>query len=61
MINLLLFVSAPVRNTPFGSEAMKVFFEGLKVLAIGMTTVIGVLFFFFLLIKLLVKLLPNKE
>ena len=56
MINLLLFVSPP-----FGSEAIKVFYEGLKVLAIGMTTVIGVLFFFFLLIKLLVKLLPNKE
>lgn len=61
MLNLILFADASTMNPPFGAEAWNTFFAGLRVMGIGMTAVIGVLFVFFLMIKLLIKLLPNKE
>lgn len=48
-------------NAPLSSEAMATFFEGLKVLAYGMSATIGVLFFFYLIVKLLIKFFPEKE
>lgn len=46
---------------PFSSEAMATFFSGLKVMALGMTSVIAVLFIFFLIIKLMIKVFPDKD
>lgn len=48
-------------NAAFSKEAFGVFYEGLKVLGLGMTTVIGILIIFYLLIKLLTRLFPDKE
>lgn len=48
-------------NLPFSKEAMDVFIQGLKVTIYGMVTVIGVLFLFYILIKLLIKIFPEKE
>lgn len=62
MMNLLLFADAAVNmNQAFSKEAMDTFYEGLKVLGIGMSTVIGILAIFYLLIKLLIKIFPEKE
>jgi hypothetical protein len=67
MMNFLVFLNPvfasapPSMNEPLGNEAMSVFFSGLKVLAYGMTTVIGVLLLFYLLIKLIIKIFPEKE
>lgn len=60
MMNLL-FASSPNMNGVFSQDAIGVFNEGLKVMGLGMTTVIGILIVFFLLIKLLIKLFPDKE
>lgn len=56
MMSLLL-----VMYPPFSSEAFETFYSGLRVLAYGMTTVLLVLFLFFIIIKLLIKLFPEKE
>ncbi|KPU45283.1 oxaloacetate decarboxylase, gamma chain [Oxobacter pfennigii] len=48
-------------NIPFSSDAFKTFNEGLEVMAYGMTTVILVLFMFYIIIKLLIKLFPDRE
>jgi hypothetical protein len=56
MLNNLL-----VLYTPFGAEAFETFYAGLPVMAYGMGTVIAVLFAFYAIIKLLIKLFPEKE
>jgi hypothetical protein len=56
MINLLLTM-----NRPFSAEAISTAKEGLKVMAYGVTTVIGALFLFYLIVKLLIKLFPGDE
>lgn len=48
-------------NPPFSKEAMATFYEALRVLGYGMTTVILVLFLFFIIIKLLIKLFPERD
>lgn len=50
-----------IMYAPFSSEAMESFYAGLGVMAYGMTTVIGILFLFYLIIKLLIKLFPDKN
>lgn len=50
-----------IMYAPFSSEAMESFYAGLGVMAYGMTTVIGVLFLFYVIIKLLIKLFPDKN
>lgn len=56
MINLLLAM-----NRPFSTEAFSTAKEGLKVMAYGVTTVIGVLFVFYIIVKLMIKLFPGSE
>jgi len=56
MINMLIFM-----YLPFSREAMDTFYSGLKVMFYGMTTVILVLFVFYLIIKFLIKFFPDKE
>jgi len=48
-------------NPPFGSEAIKTFFSGVRVMGYGMTATLGVLFVFYIIIKLLIKFFPEKE
>lgn len=61
MMNLLLVVETPKMNAPFSPEAYAVFHKGLKIMGIGMSTVIGVLFLFYLIVKLLIKIFPEKD
>lgn len=61
MMNLFLFIETPKMNAPFSPEAMDTFFKGLKIMGLGMTTVIGVLLLFYLIVKLLIKIFPEKE
>lgn len=56
MINLLLAM-----YVPFSREALDTFYSGLRVMLYGMTTVIMVLFLFYLIIKFLIKFFPDKE
>lgn len=58
---LLLPAEALNMYAPLSSNAMDTFFAGLRVLAFGMGTVIGVLLIFYIIIKLMIKLFPNKE
>jgi Oxaloacetate decarboxylase, gamma chain. len=46
---------------PFSAEAMNTFYQGLTVMVEGMTLVIGVLALFYGLIKLMIKLFPDKD
>lgn len=50
-----------VMNIPFSAEAWETFLSGVRIMVIGMTTVIGVLFLFYLLVKLMIKVFPEKE
>jgi hypothetical protein len=61
MYNLFLAVNAPKMNVPFSAESFDVFMKGLKMTGLGMTTVIGVLFLFYLIIKLLIKIFPEGK
>lgn len=61
MYNLFLAVDPPKMNMPFSEEAFSVFMKGLKLTAVGMSTVIGVLFVFYLIVKLMIKIFPEKE
>lgn len=61
MTSIMIFADSINMFGAFSKEAMGTFFEGLKVLALGMSTVIGVLIVFYLLIKLMIKIFPSKE
>lgn len=61
MVNVLLFSDIQTLSLAFSSKAMETFFEGLKILAVGMSTVIGILIVFYLLIKLIIVIFPEKE
>jgi Na+-transporting methylmalonyl-CoA/oxaloacetate decarboxylase gamma subunit len=50
-----------VMNLPFSAEAMQTFFSGLRVMAFGMSLVLGVLFLFYILIRLMIKAFPEKD
>lgn len=56
MMDLLI-----VMYVPFSREAMNTFYSGLRVMLYGMTTVVLVLFLFYLIIKFLIKFFPDKE
>lgn len=61
MFNLSIVADSVNMFGAFSKEAMDTFFEGLKVLGMGMGTVIGVLIIFYLMIKLMIRIFPNKE
>lgn len=46
---------------PFSPEAFNTFYQGLRVLGEGMALVIGVLFLFYILVKIMIKLFPEKK
>jgi Na+-transporting methylmalonyl-CoA/oxaloacetate decarboxylase gamma subunit len=48
-------------NPPFSSEAFKVFSHGLGILGLGMGGVLGLLLVLYLLIKLMIKVFPEKK
>lgn len=53
--------SIAVMNVPFSRQAFDTFNSGLRVMAYGMTTVLLVLFAFYIIIKLLVKFFPEEK
>ncbi|HBM75291.1 MAG TPA: hypothetical protein DD429_07025 [Clostridiaceae bacterium] len=61
MYNLFLAVNASKMNAPFSAESFDTFMKGLKITGLGMTTVIGVLFLIYLIIKLLIKIFPENK
>lgn len=46
---------------PFSAEAFNTFYRGLGVLWKGMALVIGVLYLFYLIVKIMIKLFPEKK
>lgn len=56
MMNLVLAM-----NRPFSPEAFDTFLKAVPVLVKGMGTVLLVLFAFYLIIKLLIKIFPDKD
>jgi hypothetical protein len=61
MYNLFLAVNASKMNVPFSAESFDTFMKGLKMTGLGMTTVIGVLFLIYLIVKLLIRLFPGNK
>ncbi|MDI6618225.1 MAG: OadG-related small transporter subunit [Clostridiales bacterium] len=56
---LRLFFAAQIA-LPFSKEAINTAKKGLTIMGYGMVTVIGVLFLFYIIVKLLIKLFPEK-
>lgn len=46
---------------PFSADALNTFNQGLGVLWKGMGLVIGVLYLFYLIVKIMIKLFPEKK